>query len=353
MFQLDVESHRLNWTMMMRSISITVNLLVNIIMSTFGDQVFQFGSVPVAPASIVGLNGGNWYFVDPESGSDGHDGKTPARAVRTLNQAYQLATDGNNDVIVLLSNGTSTANVTTYLTSALTWSKNKTHLIGAAAPTGISPRARVSTDSTVSTALNPMVTLSGDGCVWSNVQIYAGIDAAVAANGLEVTGERNHFWRMHIAGIGNDKNDVANAYSLKLTGGGENLFEECTIGLDTTSKGDAANSELVFASATARNTFKGCTFRTFASAAGHQFVLAGASAIERAQVFDDCLFLNPSEETSAVEMTEVFSVNSTQNGSIVLTGKTAAHGAADWEGTPATVYGPDDETDPGILNIVA
>lgn len=299
-------------------------------MATNFDNGISTMGVPLMPQYVVGW-GGNHYFVDPKSGSNGNSGKSPKQAVKDITAAYALTADESDDVIHLLARGGSSTNeYTSRLSETLVWAKNRVHLVGHAAPTGISPRARISTASGQALAIDPMIQVTGSGNVFANFQVYNGIDAAVAANGIEVTGGRNYFYRVHIVGIGNAKNDVANAYSLKLTGGGENLFEQCTIGADTIAKGSLADSELMLATLTARNRFWGCDIRTFAEAATHQFMLIGAGAIEREVEFRGCKFFNPSTSTSAVAMTEAIDINASQNGIVTLIDCTLI-GADDWE----------------------
>lgn len=323
-------------------------------MSTLTDIVSQMGDSVGLNGFYPNLNGGKYIFVDPKYGVNSRSGLNPRKAVRTVNQAYAMGRDGKNDVIVLMSQGdTASSDVTTYLSANLAWAKDRLHLIGAGAPTMQSPRARIATVSTQATAIDPLLTISGTGSVFANFQVYNGIDADVAANGVNVTGERNYFYRVHIAGMGNAKNDKAGGYSLKLTGGGENLFEECVIGLTTTAKGTAANSEILFASATARNIFKGCYVHTFAEAATHQFILAAASAMEKDQIFENCFFINP-DGGGATTMTEAISINATQNGRILLLGTTGVEGASDWEASATgKVHQLLMGSDPGIVTVVS
>lgn len=303
-------------------------------MSMTQDLLYHLGGVPVA-SMLPFYNGGKVFFVDSFQGSDSNRGHTPKNALRTVSTAYSLARDGKNDVIIILSNTDSTDSTNDYtsrLTATLTWAKNRTHLVGATAPTGISQRARIATATTQTAAIDPLVTISSIGSIFMNVQLFNGIDAGVAANGAKVSGQRNYFYNVHFAGIGDDDNDVANAYSLSLDGGDENQFDKCTIGLETTAKGTNANSEIVFASASQRNVFNDCKVMTFAEAAGHQYVLAGASALEGTTIFNNTIFTNK-QEGGSTDMTEAFSLNATQNGCILLTGSTAAD-AGDWEASP-------------------
>jgi hypothetical protein len=119
-----------------------------------------------------------------------------------------------------------------------------------------------------------------------------------------VSGERNHFHNCHFAGIGHDNNDIANAYSLQVSGG-ENLFTDCVIGLDTISRGTADNSEIVFSGGCARNIFRNCLIITYAGANTHQFIKRAASGSDRFQLFENCTFINSVPGTT---MTEAFDI---------------------------------------------
>lgn len=68
-------------------------------MTTFGDQVFQFGGVPVTSGGITSkLFGtstkGRAWFVDPTNGSN-IDGKSPKKAFTTMQQAFNVAASGD------------------------------------------------------------------------------------------------------------------------------------------------------------------------------------------------------------------------------------------------------------------
>lgn len=282
--------------------------------------------IPV-PGSV--LNSGKAYFVDPYRGSNGNSGTRIDQAFADLATAEEACVSGNNDVVYLVSSGTTAAHVTSYLTATLEWDKHNTHLIGLAAPTGISPRARVANKATGYTGFAPVLKVSANGCIIANLQVYCGLADATSLGAIEVTGQRNYFYRVHAAGIGTDTQDASNAYSLKLTGGDENLFEQCTIGLQTTARGSAANSELMIATLSERNKFVDCEFHTFAEANTHQFILAGASALEGTTIFKNCSFLNK-VNGGATTMTEAFDIDSTQNGNILLKNCTVV-GATDWE----------------------
>jgi hypothetical protein len=263
---------------------------------------------------------GREIYVKPASGSDGHDGKTPGRAVKTLSKALSLATANNNDIVYLIGEGATGALSTDYLSAALDWNKDGVSLIGYNSGNGISPRSRISWVSGMTASADTvMFTVSANNCYFANLEICNfAADANLAFN-CSVTGDRNRFYRCHFAGIGNDTQDAAGAYSLLLSGAEENLFEECLIGLDTVARGTAANSEILFGSGATRNHFLKCKIITYAEAAGHQFVIAPASSLDRWTLFEDCTFLNqPTGVSSGTTMTEALDVTSggSPNGAI-------------------------------------
>ena len=74
-------------------------------LTNFPNGITSFG-VPVL-GTIGGLPfTGNYYFVDPVNGADGNEG-TPELPLKTLYGALAKCTAGNNDVVVLMGDGTS------------------------------------------------------------------------------------------------------------------------------------------------------------------------------------------------------------------------------------------------------
>ena len=240
------------------------------------------------------LTQGKQFFVKPVSGSDSHSGLSPKRALKTLTGALAKCTEDQNDVVWFLGEGNSasecTSRVTTAGAAALDWNKDCVHLIGVNSGSIFSQRARVAFESDFVTAAN-LFTLSANNCSIRNVQFYAGVADANPTGCMQVTGDRNHLINCHIAGIGHADNDIAGAYSLKLTGD-ENVLDDCTIGLDTINRGSAANSGLLVDGAATRNEFRDCRFvAALEHATNHVHVrLADATAIDRNLTFLRCIF---------------------------------------------------------------
>lgn len=241
--------------------------------------------------------GGNWYFVDGASGSDSNDG-TWDSPFATVSTAYAATVTGHNDVVCVMA---STAAVNE--TAAITWSKNLTHLVGLGAPTHVAQRTRIVCNAN---GLSPFITVSGYGCIFSNLYIWQGLDNAATLINVDVSGQRNLFWNVHFAGGGHATQAIDGGASLRISGGAENLFQRCTIGVDTVNSGTGM-AGLVFAATggAARNKFENCYFTLQAGHAGAIFVEAlGNSGLDRYTTFEKCRFIN----LSATAMTSAFAV---------------------------------------------
>jgi hypothetical protein len=180
--------------------------------------------------------------------------------------------------------------------------------------------------------VGPLVDFTGNNGFMSGIAIFHGVDDSTSGTAaLRVTGDRNHFYRCHFAGIGHVTMDTANNCSLSVTGD-ENLFEECVIGLDTIGRGTAANSELRLSGGATRNVFKKCIFPTYADADTHQFLIQAASGIDRFNIFEDCLFYN-AVNSGATTMTEAFDIaaGGSPAGGIILKGDCLIVGATEWD----------------------
>src|SRR5208337_893128 len=126
---------------------------------------------------------GNVYYLDPVNGLDTNDGQTPSGLplsgghgpVATLQAGYNLLRNGFNDVLVLIGNGQSSgsARITSF-----TWSKNAAHLVGVCAPSAVSQRARIANPLTAGLTITAnFFTVSGNGCLFSNLSWFVGAGA--------------------------------------------------------------------------------------------------------------------------------------------------------------------------------
>jgi hypothetical protein len=248
-----------------------------------------------------------------------------------LATALAACSADQNDTVYLFGESNTAASTTDYQSSTLNWNKDLVHLIGVNSGPLLSQRSRVALISSYVTASN-LFTLSADGCLIENVSFYAGVASANPTGCFKLTGQRNVIRNCHIAGMGHATMDITGAYSLQISGGAENLLEDCSIGQDTTTLGAAVNAVVYFASAATRNHFRNCRFLLYTNHATNcQFLRSAAGAIDRYQIFEDCLFLNAIDSGSTA-LTQAFTVAASGSpaGGVLLVGKTAVIGATDW-----------------------
>ena len=316
--------------------------------TNFPYGVSSFG-VPVMPGS--GPWTGTAFFVDPVNGSDSFDGKSPSRAFATLYKAHDACTSGKNDVVYLIGDGESTgsARLSTALAQGvdsavtagtLVWSKDATHLIGIGAPT-FNRRARIATPTGTYTyttfgSVTNLITVSGSGCFFSNFSVFSQFSTGGTGEiMMEITGTRNAFVGVDLLGPASTAAiQAAGCRTLKITGGGENSFYGCNLGLDTVTR-SAANATVEFAGATARNSFEDCTFPIYTDDAAALWVLGtGAGCMDRWQKFKNCLFLNNVESGSTI-LTVGASLTNAASGGMLVMANCNAVGMTKWGDTLA------------------
>ena len=311
------------------------------------------GTLEVSGVPTMGINGapfftGNWWFVNPLTGSDGNTG-TADNPFATIYQAYNTAAADNNDVIVLVGSGdtTGTARMSTVLaqtvvpsatTGTVTWAKNALHLIGMTAPTGMNARARFAPPTGTYTAATfgssgNMFNVTASGCYFGNFSLFNGFSTGASSNQIcwIDSGSRNYYDSVDFGGMG----DAASAGSTTATclsingSGGENTFVNCNFGLDTVQR-TAANYTVTFTAGTPRNTFRRCRFiadlSSGATAGSH--VSAPAGALDRWQEMTDCIFIS-TVASGGSAMAQCFNIAST--GGLILLANPASAGVTAWE----------------------
>ena len=229
---------------------------------------------------------GNVYWVDPTNGKAGASADSPENAESSLLNAYNKCTSGQNDVVFFIGGATAYSP-----SAAFTWSKSYTHLIGISAPISMGQRCRIT--NTAANDLAILFTLSGSGCVFKNLQFFDGKDSAADGACLLVSGSRNYFENVFVAGMGDATASGpatrSGSYGLSVTGA-ENTFFSCHIGLDTIER-TAANSELIVSGV--RNSFVACRFECNSTTAGKFLVkIDNAGGDLRWTEFDSCAFYN-------------------------------------------------------------
>jgi len=253
-------------------------------MTTFADMVYMLGGVPVGSQEVM-LAGGNWYFCDPTHGTADADATTPQTATNSLLKAYNKCRDGYNDGVIFIGGATAWNPA-----ASLDWAKSYCHLIGTSGQLGVGQRCRVV--GLAATALSPVMTFSGNGCVIKNLQINNEKAAGAASGVAIVTGQRNIFENVFfMVPTATD----ANSYSCKLSGG-ENAFIRCTFGQHTIVRTAASFTLWVHLGAgdNQRNKFIGCDFLSWSSSIAHVLIQVATDLTTDTFTmwFEDCLFHN-------------------------------------------------------------
>ena len=267
---------------------------------------------------------GKVFYVDPTNGNDTTNGGVrPTDAYKTLAQAEDDMTSFNHDVVVLLPSGTAA----TAETTTIVWDKHYCHLVGATPASHMSNRSRViwTTD-----AVDPAITISGNGCLFKNVQLatfQASNDVLV-----DLTGDRNRFEDVHFLGMGHTTaGDDTDGRHVALTGAVNNKFKDCVFGDDTIPRSDA-NASLGFASEASKNLFEDCFFTMNADNTGALHILStGATGISGVNEFKNCTWM-AKWTNQADKIAAVFDISAqTQTCAVLMSGNQMMVGADNWE----------------------
>jgi len=276
-------------------------------------------------AGMIGLPYvGDVFYVDPNAGSDtANSGTSQDDALATVAAAYAKCTSGNHDVVIIAPTG-GTGRTTE--TTAITWAKRFTHLIGSAAPTAQDARAGINFGTGGS------MVLSENGCLFKNLTMTGTVDINEQ---FSITGDYNAFLGCDFKGALNaTTGDDTAMRALNIDGGQENYFGGCTFGADTIMR-SAANATIEFENAASRNVFEDCKFIAAIDAATPVHILfTGTSAIDRWVEFKNCTFYSFSAN-DATAMTACMNLSAqTATGHVLVTGAPyLALGITDWEAT--------------------
>ena len=277
---------------------------------------------------------GQYYWVAPKGGSNTSGGKTQDEAVADIQTAYGLCTSGNGDGIILLSGGTTTADTTSYFTTALDWTKHAITVIGVCAPVGMYQRSRLANKATTGEDLAYLIDVQGDNNRFINMSVWNGGTDAAAVSALKVTGNRNSFENVHIM-TGTADAAAATHRSLEVNAAAENYFYHCTIGTDTVDKGDNASCELLFDGACYRNRFEDCEFIAYVSTGTAHGAIesADAATLGRDNIFKRCFF-----HCFATQQASVFIGTAPTAGRIYIIDSSTSYAAWDSNAANNMVY---------------
>lgn len=252
------------------------------------EYVAQMG-IPRGPLSKV-------YIYDPVNGDDGNSGTDWLHPLWTLEAAEEKCVANRHDVVLALAGATACNPA-----ASVTWDKDYTHLIGVGSYLpGLGNRSRVVMQA--ATAVTPVITFSGDGCIVKNMQFNQEKASGAASGVAIVTGHRNYFENVFFMV---PTSQTAASYSLKV-GGTENTFKRCTIGQHTLVRNAATYGLWLYVGADdcQRNKFIDCEFLSWASGGGTAHALVYVDVDIDVEVytafFENCLFDNIGAATLAV-----------------------------------------------------
>ncbi len=285
----------------------------------------------IMPEDLAGVLGlpyvGKIIYVDPSGGNANNSGGAFNDALLTVAAAYDKTTSGQHDVVLLAPSG-GTGRTTE--TTAISWAKRFTHLIGNAAPTAQDARAGMNFTGTTGTAAGSF-TVSENGCLIKNITLTGTDDVNVP---VTITGHYNSFQGVDFKGALNaTTGDDTAARALLLSGGQENYFGGCTFGMDTIMR-SAANYTVEFASAASRNVFDECQFIVASDATTPRHIFfSGTNSIDRWVRFNNCVWYNFTENDSAQIAACMNLATQTATGHVLLTGFNQLVGIDNWEST--------------------
>ena len=287
---------------------------------TQGKRLYQRD---VIGAGLGLANVGDIWYVDATNGSDTTYVKNdPKKALATVGAAYTAATANQDDVVCILHGGGSGR---TTETTAITWAKRYTHLIGATGPLAQDARAGISFGTGGS------LSVTENGCVFQNITFNGTTDINVP---VTVSGDYNSWIGVDFKGSLNETtgNDTA-ARALVLSGAQENSFFGCTFGADTFMR-SAANYTVEFASAASRNVFDDCRFIMASDATTPRHIyFSEANSIDRWVEFKNCSFYNFTTNDTAQIAACMNLATQTATGHVLLAGNNMLVGIDNWEST--------------------
>src|ERR1039458_6810076 len=179
--------------------------------------ITQYGAFTQLTAQMIALaiaqagfaTTGNVYYLDPVNGNDNNNGQQTTQGVegvgpvQSLAAGYALLVSGNNDILVVIGNGSVAATVRMSISATFTWAKSAAHMIGISSGSRFSMRSRLAPLTVGIGFAGPQFTLSGNGCFFANLEFFQGYATGVANQiNVSITGKNNVFKNCQISGMG-------------------------------------------------------------------------------------------------------------------------------------------------------
>jgi len=262
---------------------------------------------------------GNYFWVDGTNGSDGNTGG-PQDPLKTLTQAHTACLAGNNDVVFFT--GTFSPSAT------LTWSKNKTHLIGIS-PDPITNTALISVANPAATsgAFSPLVNVTATGCLFQNISAKSGIAQAATQVCWAEAGGSNCYYFCNF-------NQVANATAGAQAGNRAltiasvgNTFNSCVIGGDAIVRATGTNATIEILAGSGSTIFRTCVLAMWSSVAANTHILAATATGAGYVLLNGCTLINDLSNAGWVANTQAFSISATAGFVLIVDTGTVVVGA--------------------------
>jgi len=243
----------------------------------------------VHSAALLGLGfvPGAIYYAGKQSGDEygfwRDNRRIPAsRLFTTISDAYAAAgsKEGRNNVVVVSPDSHTQS-------SALTFDKDLTHVIGAYPEARQNQRARLGHDAN----FVPFLTVSGYGNLFQSLYFMYGRGAAANLNLLTDSGGRNSYINCHFLCSNATELDEANFDLIRL-GSNELFFKNCFFGQDSVAWTNGNMIEFMASSDPPRSVFENCIFLMKADNAQVTFLKAVAGLGACTIIFKNCQFIN-------------------------------------------------------------
>lgn len=265
---------------------------------------------------------GKYIFVDATNGADGNDGLSWESAVKTIAQAYSMATTNKDDVIVLSTYAVHT------LTTMLDVSKSRVHFIGDVYGRLYGQRARIYMGVTTAATDVFLMKNTGVGNTFTGIKFWD--DNTLATYHLGCVGEGGEYGTYRNCEFYASVNLTSDTFAEVVLNGDSAQFYNCTFGsLADAVVGDKIRPAIRMANAVvgaglvSRDVLiDGCKFWKKAGGTATSFIKIAATAdLERGMEIKDCTFIS-----SVLGSTPAVAIASATltNGYVMLSGSTVA-----------------------------
>lgn len=260
-------------------------------MTTFGDQVFQFGGTPVGMTGVP-TTFGDYWFIDPDATGSGN-GKTMKNAYTTVGAAVTAGTTNNHDVFMMSANS---AHSTASTDDELTLIKSRMHFVGLGGGSRyLGQRTRWTMGVTTGSAI-AVIQNTGIGNTFTNIKFDSSDTLPTSLYAVADGGEYSQYtncemYKSTLLGTANTATLLCNSDT--------GFYKNCSIGSLVTIHTSTTFANVLFARETitdkaARDViFEDCFFllKSTQSAATH-WLVTGATDIERMLVAKNSMFIH-------------------------------------------------------------